>query len=307
MRRSLFLVGEALVILVVLATLLFVITRLVPGDPALVVLGDHADPAVAERLRATLGLTGPKWLQYAHFMERMATLDFGESLRRPGIRARDQVAAAFVPTFQLATLATVLAGTVGTALAILRVGPWLGERARWVERGVAVLASFPLLSFAPLVTYALALRLRVVPLPGDPDSGWVGRVYPACLLALPMAAHVARIGMVSLEDVAAKSFVTVARAKGLSWTRVWLAHALPASLAALLSVITAQLGALLGGAVVVERLFERRGLGTLILDAYASRDVPVMEGALLLSAATFVVTQTAGRVLHILIDPRTRA
>ena len=190
---------------------------------------------------------------------------------------------------------------------MLASGPFLGTRRVWIERGAVAIASTPLLSFAPLVTYALAVRLRVAPLPGDPDAGFAGLALASGLLALPLASHVARIGRAALDDVSHAQFLVAARARGASPLRTWLVHALPASLGPILAVVASQLGALLGGAVVLERLFERPGLGTLILEAYAARDLPVLEAAIVAAGALFVVVQAAAAAVHALLDPRVRA
>ncbi|HEX7664647.1 MAG TPA: ABC transporter permease, partial [Polyangiaceae bacterium] len=168
-------------------------------------------------------------------------------------------------------------------------------------------AATPLVAFAPLVTYLLAARWRVVPLPGDPDAGPAGLVYASTLLALPLASHVGRIAVAALRDVDKTPMLAVVRAKGGSETRVWLLHALPASLGPVVVTMATQLGALLGGAIVLERLFERAGLGTLILEAYSARDFPVLEAGVVAAAALFVIAQALGGALHALIDPRVRA
>jgi peptide/nickel transport system permease protein len=170
-----------------------------------------------------------------------------------------------------------------------------------------VVASTPLLSFAPLVTYVFAVKLRVAPLPGDPDASIAGLLFASSLLALPLGAHVARVGRAALDESARAQFLVAARARGLGQTRTWVLHALPASLGPVLAVVASQLGALLGGAVVLERLFERPGLGTLILVAYATRDMPVLEAAIVAAGALFVVVQAAATALHAAIDPRVRA
>ena len=123
---------------------------------------------------------------------------------------------------------------------------------------------------------------------------------------MPLAAHVARVTRAALADVARAQFLDVARAKGGSYARVFFLHALPASVGPIVTTHGTQLGALLGGAVVLERLFERRGLGTLILEAYASRDLPVLEGAVVVSGALFVLAQQVASAAHAALDPRAR-
>jgi len=297
---------EALLVVLAMATLVFFALRLLPGDPARLLLGDQASPAELASLRAELGLNASISVQYAHFLKGLVTLDLGRSLRHPSVPAAAMVARACVPTSELAGLAVAFAAIFGTLAAVLATGPFLGARRVWVERAAVAVASTPLLSFAPLATYVLAVRFRIAPLPGDPDAGAAGLVLASSLLALPLAAHVARVGRAALEDVSRAQFLVAARARGASETRTWLLHALPPSLGPILAVLASQLGALLGGAVVLERLFERPGLGTLILDAYAARDMPVLEGAIVAAGALFVIVQMAAAAAHALVDPRVR-
>jgi peptide/nickel transport system permease protein len=301
-------IAEALVVVWALASLVFLALRVLPGDPAALVLGDDASPAELARVRATLHLDEPLLGQYGRFLRGLATLDLGESLRRPGVSAMARVLASLGPTSALAGVAVALGAVIGIAAALLSEGPWLRARARvWVERGLVATSATPLLAFAPVVTYALAARARVVPLPGDPDAGAAGLLFASALLAVPLAAHVGRVGRAALADVAGAPFLVVARAKGATSLGVWLKHALPVASGPIVTVVATQLGALLGGAVVLERLFERAGLGTLILEAYASRDLPVLEGAVVAAGALFVASQAIAAAVHAAIDPRVRA
>jgi len=299
---------EALLVVVALASLVFFALRLLPGDPARLVLGDEASAAELARVRATLHLDESLLAQYGRFLRGLVTLDLGDSFRRPGTAAMGRVGAALVPTAELATLAVAVGATLGVGAAVLASGPWLSPRGRrWVERALIGVAAAPLVAFAPVITWALAARLRLVPLPGDPDSGFAGLVFASALLALPLAAHVGRIARASLAAVDRAPFLAVARAKGARPLRVWLVHALPAVLGPIVATVATQLGALLGGAVVLERMFERWGLGTLILEAYSTRDLPVLEGAVVAAGMLFVVAQALGTALHLAIDPRARA
>jgi peptide/nickel transport system permease protein len=294
-------------LLVVLASLVFFAMRLLPGDPATLILGDQAGEDELRALRERLGFDRPLYVQYAFFLRGLCTFDFGESLRRPGIGAGARVLSALGPTSELASLAVLMGAFAGVTLAVLAVGPWLGPRKRYIERAFVAVAAAPLIAFAPLLTYFLAARWRLVPLPGDPDAGASGLLFASGLLAVPLAAHVGRIGRVALSEVAGAQFLSVVRAKGGSEARTWFLHALPVTAGPIVTVIGAQLGALLGGAVVLERLFERPGLGTLILEAYASRDLPVLEAAVVAAGALFVATQALASALHAVIDPRVRA
>jgi len=299
-------VFEAWLVLVALASLVFFALRILPGDPALLILGDSASVTEVATLRARLHLDEPLLVQYGRFLSGIHTLDLGDSLRRPGVKATRRVLSALGPTAELAGVAVALGATLGIALAALAEGPWLGTRRRWIERAMVVVAASPLIAFAPVLTYALAARARVVPLPGDPQAGVYGLLFASALLAVPLAAQVGRTGRAALAELTRGQFLTVAAAKGATPRRVIFLHALPAASGPILTVIAAQLGALLGGAVVLERLFERWGLGTLILEAYASRDLPVLEGAVVAAGALFVLAQGGAAFAHALLDPRAR-
>ena len=297
---------EAALVVVLMASLVFFALRLLPGDPARLLLGDEAAPAEVDTLHRKLGLDRPLYVQYAHFLRGLGSLDFGESLRHPGASAGAQVREAIGPTTALAATSVGLAAVLGIGAALLAAGPFLGARRKWIERVAVAVAATPLLSFAPLLTYVLAAKLRVAPLPGDPDAGAGGLLFAGGLLSLPLAAQVARVGRAALAEVEHAPFLAVARAKGNPLGRTWLVHALPPSLGPVMAVVASQLGALLGGAVVLERLFERPGLGTLILEAYAARDLPVLEASIVAAGALFVVVQTLAAALHAAIDPRVR-
>jgi peptide/nickel transport system permease protein len=298
---------ESLLVVLALASLVFFALRLLPGDAAELVLGDEASAAELARVRAVLHLDEPLAVQYARFLRGLTFLDLGDSFRRPGTSAMARVVEAVVPTAQLATLAVGVGALVGVATAVAASGPWLGRRAQaWLERALVGLAATPLVSFAPVLTWALAARARVVPLPGDPDAGVAGLFFASALLAVPLAAHVGRITRAALAGVARAQFLVAASAKGAAPLRVWVVHALPAVVGPIVTVIATQLGALLGGAVVLERMFERRGLGTLILEAYATRDLPVLEGAVVAAGLLFAFAQAVGSAVHVAIDPRAR-
>lgn len=298
--------GAALVLLA-LASLVFLSLRVLPGDPTALILGDEAPEAARALLRARLGLDRPLVVQYVHFVFGLATGDLGQSLSRPGVSAFSEVERALTPTAVLSATSVALGACSGIGLALLSVGPWFGERREWVHRLVLFVAATPLVAFAPILTFFLAVRARLVPLPGDPESGVAGLVFAAALLAVPLSAQVARVGRAALLDQARAKYLDVARAKGASAVRVWLVHALPVASAPIAVVIATQLGALLGGAVVLERLFERPGLGTLMLSAYAARDIPVLEAAVVAAGFCFVIAQGAAAAVATTIDPRGQA
>ncbi len=293
---------SAVAVVLLVATVVFFAFRLLPGDPAALVLGEQASEADRALLRAKLHLDEPLLRQYLRFVGSLAHGRVGPSIRRPEVDAARVVLAALPSSAVLAALSVAAGAVFGVGLALLSVA----RRSRLADRVIAICASVPLLAFAPALTWVLAVRLRVVPLPADPDAGARGTLYAAILLAIPLGAAVARIARASLEAAARSPFLQVARAKGSSGARVWIVHALPTCIGPIVTVIAAQLGALLGGAIVLERLLERQGLGTVLAEALSARDLPVIQAAVIVSAALFVAVQGAGMAMHAALDPRAR-
>jgi peptide/nickel transport system permease protein len=293
-------------VLLALASLVFLALRVLPGDPAALVLGEQAREADRAALRARLGLDRSLGAQYVSFVWGLLRLDLGDSLSRPGVAAFTEVRRAFGPTAALASTAVLMGAVLGVAAALLCVGPWLGGKREWAHTALVAVAATPLVAFAPVATFFLAVKHRLVPLPGDPDSGLAGLLFASGLLAVPLAAQVGRIGRAALLEQARTKYLEVAAAKGASPSRVWLVHALPVASGPIAVTVATQLGALLGGAVVLERLFERPGLGTLMLNAYAARDIPVLEAAVIAAGSLFVVAQGAAAAVTATIDPRGR-
>ncbi len=292
----------ALGTLALLASLVFVATRWLPGDITPIVLGDEASPSDRARLRARLHLDETRWVQFAYFAKDTASLTWGRSLRRPQEACLDRVLSAAKPTASLAFLAVGLGALLGLSASILAVA----SRSLALRRAVDVVAATPLLAFAPIVTWLLAWKVRVVPLPGDPDAGFAGLLFAAGLLALPLGAHLARLAIALLEPLRDGNTLRLVRAKGATELRVWTRHALPQVASTLVVVIGAQLGALLGGAVVLERLFERPGLGLLALEAWQARDVPMLEAAVFGSGVIFVLTQLVAGLASLAFDARSQ-
>ncbi len=298
--------ASGLVVVLVVATVVFFAFRLLPGDPTLVVLGEQASAAERAALRTRLHLDDPLLSQYLRFLAGLVRGQAGASLRTPSRDALAVVVESLPDTARLAGVSVGFGAFVGVAAGLASVASTRRFVRRLAERGIVLAASVPLLAFAPVVTWALAVRLRWVPLPADPEAGFRGLLFAGALLGLPLGAAVGRMTRATLLEARESPFLRVARAKGRSRAALWLVHALPTCAGPLVTVLAAQLGALLGGAVVLERLLERRGLGTVLVDALAARDLPVLQACVLVSATFFVVVQALGVQLHAAIDPRAR-
>ncbi len=295
---------SSLTVLIAFATLVFLALRLLPGDPTALILGDEATVAERAQMAQKLGLNASLPIQYLHYLWGLVRLDLGASIAHPERSAFACVANALQSTSSLALISVGLGALGGVLAALFSVGPWLGEHRHHVHSAILLVAATPLLAFAPLATWIFAVRLAWTPLPGDPENGGWGLLFAAALLSLPLGAQVARIGRASLMEQVGAQFLDVARAKGAGHLRVWCVHALPVAAAPILVVLATQLGALLGGAVVLERFFERPGLGSLMLQAYAARDFPVLEASIIAAGLLFVVVQVLAAALIGYLDPR---
>lgn len=285
------------------ATLTFLAVNFSGGDTALAILGGPdalPTPELLARVRAEYGLDQPLIVQYGHYLQRLAHGDLGESyrLRIPVARAiGEQVGA----TLQLSVSAAVLAVVLALVCAILTANraPWVRSFASGSE---LVISSAP--SFVIGIVLLLVFSFHWHSLPPSGSVGWRSLVLPSVALALPVAAVLTQLLRQSLEDTLEQPFIAMARARGLSETAVRLRHALRHALVPLVTLAGFVFASLLGGAVVIELLFARQGIGRLMLDATSNKDVPMVLGVTLLAAAVYVLVNLAVDLINRWIDPR---
>jgi peptide/nickel transport system permease protein len=287
------------------ATLTFVTINITGGDPAIAILGGpDALPTqeVLARVRAEYGLDQPLIAQYGHYLSRLAHGDLGESyrLRIPVTSAIGQQIGA---TVELA----LWAGAIGIALSIL-FAILTARRARWVRSlssgSELVVSAMP--SFVIGILLLLVFSFHWHWFPVSRTSGWKGMVLPALTLALPIVAVLTQVLRQELEDILEQPFIVTARARGMSDLGVRLRHALRHAMIPVVTLSGFIFASLLGGAVVVETLFVRQGIGSLMVDATTNKDVPIVLGITLLAACTYVVVNIVVDLLYSLIDPRIR-
>lgn len=294
---------DGVVVLWAAASLTFLGMQHSGGDTALAILGGpDAMPseALLAQVRAEYGLDQPLWVQYGHYLARLAKGDLGESyrLRIPVGQAIGEQAAA---TLALASSAAVLAVLLAVASALLTANR--GRRLRAVVSGIELLlSSAPNFVIGTVLLLAFAFHFHWLPPSGS--GGWRSLVLPSLALALPIAAVLAQVLRQSLEQVLEQPFITQARARGMGDIAVRLRHALRHALVPLVTLAGYVFASLLGGAVVLELLFGRQGIGRLMLDATASKDVPLVLGVTLLAAAIYVLVNLLVDLATQAIDPR---
>lgn len=294
----------ALAVLFGAATLAFLTLQLIPGDPVAVMLGpgNAASPEIRAEITHEYGLDRSPAEQYLHYLGNLLSGNLGESyqLQRP---VTDLIGDQLWPTVQLALFALLLAVTAAVLLAVATAGrhPVLRAAASLAE---LLAASTPAYWTGILLLTAFSFQLRLFPVAGAQD--FASLVLPAVTLALSLAGVLAQVLREGLEAALAQPFVVTARARGLSDTAVRLRHALRHAAIPLVTLTGWLTGSLLGGAVLVETVFGRPGIGALTLQAATNKDIPLVIGLVLLSAVVFVVLSTVIDLLYLVIDPRLR-
>lgn len=309
LRRAL----STLLVLVLASMLIFVVIRLVPGDPVSTLAGPDATPAARAAIRAGLGLDQPLVLQYLHWMRGMLSLDPGRSYIIGGnisSLVRDGLVNTLVLTVA-ALLIAVLLAVMASLVALLADRRWLDT----LLAGLNTLAvALPTFVTGVLLVVVFAVVLPILPAGGDPPDGFIARpdiavqylLMPAVCLALPASAALTRFLTEGLRTQMGQPYVMTVRALGISRRRILFTQALPNALPSAITVLGVQVGTLLSGAVLVEAIFAWPGLGLLVEQAISSRDYPLVQALLLLSVVVFVVTQLITDSVNAALDPRIR-
>ncbi|MGN6449876.1 MAG: ABC transporter permease [Brucella intermedia] len=303
-------VGMAVVMFLVV-TIVFVIVRVTPGDPAAVMLGPDASAQDIADLRARLGLDQSLVIQYFYYIGQLLKGDLGQSifLNMPvGAALLDRAEPTFFLTVLSLLIACIIALPVGVYAAYRR-GAFVDQAATTVAMLAASIPSFWL---GLILMQFFAVRLNLFPVSGygGPGSSFMDRMYhlilPAIALGLVSSALILRFTRASMLDVLGDDYIRTARAKGLIERRVIMKHALKNALIPILTVIGLTAAVLISGAVVTETVFGLPGVGNLVVSAVLRRDYPVIQGALLVIAGLYVLINFIIDMLYLFVDPRVR-
>ena len=285
------------------ASLIFVIVRVAPGDPATLMLGPDAPPEQVRELTARLGLDQPLVVQYVHYLGDVVRLRFGDSylFNRP---AMAEVFERLPATAELMLASTTIAVVLGLGLGLLAGGRPGRVVDRVVSAGTIALQSFPTFWTGIMFILIFALSLRLLPSAGSGTPEHL--ILPAVTLALPFTATVARLTRTSVAETMREPYIQTARSKGLTEQQVLLGHALRNSLIPVVTVVGLHMGGLMGGAVVVENVFAWPGVGTLVVDSVANRDYTVVQAATFLVAGIVMAFNLVADLAYSQLDPRIR-
>jgi peptide/nickel transport system permease protein len=297
---------RGLLTIVGLVTLVFLLVRMIPGDPVEAILGDMAGPEEKAELRRALQLDQPIGEQYISFLGGMADGTMGASFRQPDRSVWSMVSAVLPHTVILAIAALLVAWAVAIPLGTLAAAKagrgWDKIASATAVAGLAI----PNIWLGPLLILAFGVKLRWLPLPGDDLAGPEALILPAITIGTALAAVLTRQTRAAMIEVLSQQYITAARARGVPSRVLLLRHALRNALLPVITIGAAQLGALLSGTVVTEKIFERTGLGTLFLDAFFARDIPVVQGCVLVIAVIYVGVNLLVDLFYGVIDPRVR-
>ncbi|MBM3450237.1 MAG: ABC transporter permease [Armatimonadetes bacterium] len=291
-------------VLVGISFLVFSAMYLLPGDAIDSLLAETGGSTRdIERLRKEFGLDQPFLVQYGTFLSRAVRGDFGMSLRqRIPVKGaiKDQMGA----TIELTLAALVISIGMGIGLGVvaaIRRGTWIDTTAMFIS---LIGVSMPIFWSGLLLIFLFSLRLGWLPAAGT--GGFAALILPAVTLGFSAAAIIARVTRSSLLDVLGQDYVRTARAKGLGNRVVVWGHAMRNALVTVVTIVGLQFGGLLGGAVVVETVFGRQGIGFLAADAIRQQDFPMVQGTVLVSTLAFVLVNLAVDIVYGFVDPRIR-
>lgn len=309
------LIGKRLVrmvpLLLIVTFAVFALSLLLPGDPAVAIAGEDASPEQVEVVRTELGLDRPVHVQYASWLGDAVTGDLGASLYRK-VPVTDLLWARLPATFAVAAAAFVVSVVIGVTVGIAAAA----KRGSWIDRlatvGVTAGLAMPNFWLAMVLIIIFARELGWFPMvgytgPTESITGWLHSVtLPAISLGLVGAAQLARFARASMIEVLDRDHIRTANAMGLGRASVLWRHGLKNASIPVVTVAGYQVAILLGGSVIIEQIFAIPGLGTLAINSVQSRDLPVVQGIVLLSASVVVVANLLTDLAYGFLDPKVR-
>ncbi len=297
--------------LVLASIVVFIGVRMLPGDPALAMAGEEADPETLAQVRESLGLDKPILVQYLTFVSNALRGDFGVSIRT-GAPVSDLIATTLPVTLWLSAYAITIAILIGILTGVI-AARFKGRWPEWIANGFALIGlSVPSFWLGILAILYLAVTLGwfpasgYVPIGQNPLVGLYYLTLPAIILAIGLSAVIMRQTRASMLQTMSADYVRTARAKGLGRFRILFRYGLRNSLIVVVTIVGLQLGGLISGAVVTERIFGLPGFGKLTLDSVFTRDYPVIQAVVLVVTVAYIVINLGVDILYSVINPRIR-
>jgi len=296
-------------VLFLVSVIVFTLIRLIPGDPAIAMLGEEATPQMIASLRAEFGLDQPIPVQYAIWLGRVLRGDLGNSTRahQPVTQA---ITERLPATIELTLLSLLISLTIAIPIGIISATQ-RNSKMDLLSTTLALMGvSMPNFFLALLLSFVFSLNLRLlpnigyVPITQNLRENLIDMIMPAITLSAATLAIVARLTRSSLLEVLNLEYIRTARAKGLAERAIIIRHALKNAMIPVVTIVGLQVGALLGGAVITESIFVLPGVGKLAVDAIFSRDFPIIQGVVLFFSVVFLGVNLIVDVLYAFLDPR---
>jgi|SRR5450756_2034473 len=289
--------------LIGVAVVVFLMLRMLPGDPARTIAGVLASEQDVERIRVQLGLDQPVWVQFVDFITRLARLDLGQSARtsQPVL---SEILARLPYTVELAVTAIILATAIGILAGVVAATHHNTRIDYLVSAASLFGVSMPVYWLGLMLIVVFAINLRWLPAAGADQPACF--ILPSFTLASFVVGLITRMTRSSMLEVLSQDYVQTARAKGLHEQRVRYVHALRNALLPVVTVVGLQFGTLLGGAVLTETVFGWPGIGQLLIDSIFSRDYPLVQGIVLTFSTLFILVNLVVDVVYAFVDPRIR-
>ena len=295
--------AQTIPLALLVATLVFSLIHLIPGDPVEMMLGERAQRADVESLRHELGLDRPLRVQYLGFLRGLVRADLGRSLHY-GEPVSEVLAERYPATIELAFASMVVALLVSIPLGVLAAR----HRNKLLDHLSRVLAlagvSMPNFWLGPMLILLLAIKLDLFPVSGR--GGLLSLVLPALTLGTALAGLLTRMVRSSVAEELAKPYLTAARARGLGRGTAIRRHGLKNASIPVVTIVGLQFGTLLTGAIITETIFSWPGIGRLVIQAIQLRDYPLVQGCVLLIALTYILINLLTDIVYALLDPRIR-
>ena len=294
---------ESVVILIGVALLIFIMLRVIPGNPVETMMGEHASRSTIDRMTAELGLDRPIHIQFFRYITGALRGDFGTSYSL-GKPVSSLMGSAFGNTLKLSVMASLFAWAIGILCGVLSAVR-KGGPADHIFMGFSLLGvSMPVFMTAMILQFFFGYYLHWLPISGA--GSWKNFVLPAIALGWNSAGAISRLTRSTLLDVLQEDYIETARAKGLTQTAVVIFHALRNTMLPLVTMMAIQFSGMLSGAVITETVFSINGIGRLAVQAISGRDIPLLQGTVLFSTAVVILGNLAADSLYCVLDPRIR-
>jgi len=293
----------AIPVLIGVITVVFILTTIVPGDPARIMMGQRGKPETIAKIRHEMGLDKPLQVQFFDFLKNAITLNLGKSYRN-NMTVVQALAIRMPVTFKLAFFAMLVAVFIGVPLGIISAV----KQYSWFDYGAMLFAilgiSAPVFWVGLLSVVLFCVKLGWIPGTGTGNGELIYYILPSIVLGLRPGALIARLTRSSMLEIIRQDYIRTARAKGLAERVVIMKHALRNALIPVVTIIGIEVANLLSGVVVTEQIFSLPGLGRLSVEALVNRDFPVIRGVVLFMAFIFVLSNLIVDLTYPLFDPR---